>query len=166
MKRQLAVILAIALAIGLTACSTKSGQPGNSTTQGNSSGHSSTNSQSTNTGSSSSTAATGMYKDGTYDAKADPWDYGQEEAIVTVKDGKIADVTLKRLDKNGAEIDYTMFDGKTHDGKVYPNLKEDRFTMAKRMVEKQSPMVDTIAGATVSTKNWTIAAERALAKAK
>ncbi len=163
MKRILAVILAVALAIGLTACSTKSGQPGNSTAQGNTSGHSSTTSQST---SSSSMAATGTYKDGTYDAKADPWDYGQEEAIVTVKDGKIADVTLKRLDNNGAEIDYTMFDGKTHDGKVYPNLKEDRFTMAKRMVENQSPMVDTIAGATVSTKNWTIAAERALAKAK
>ena len=164
MKRILAVVLAVALAIGLTACSNKSTQPGTSTAPGNSTGHST--STSSNTGSTNSTTTTGMYKDGTYDAKADPWDYGQEEAIVTVKNGKIADVTLKRLDKNGAEIDYTMFDGKTHDGKVYPNLKEDRFTMAKRMVEKQSPMVDTIAGATVSTKNWTVAAERALAKAK
>ena len=28
-------------------------------------------------------------KDGTYEGTTDPWDYGQESATVTIKDGKI-----------------------------------------------------------------------------
>jgi major membrane immunogen (membrane-anchored lipoprotein) len=92
---------------------------------------------------------------------------GQEEALVTVKNGKISDVTLKRLNKDGkTEVDYSLFDGKVHNGKTYPNLKEFRVTMAKKMVEKQSTQVETIAGATTSTKNWMVAAQRALDQAK
>ena len=87
--------------------------------------------------------------------------------MVTVKNGKISGVSLKRLTKDGkAEVDYSLFDGKVHNGKQYPNLKEFKETMAKNMVEKQSAQVDTIASATTTTKNWTIAAQRALDKAK
>lgn len=113
------------------------------------------------------TALAGQYKDGTYSAKGDPWENGQEEALVTVKNGKISDVTLKRLTKDGKkEVDYSLFDGKVHNGKTYPNLSEFRVAMAKKMVEKQSTQVDTIAGATTTTKNWMVAAQRALDQAK
>ncbi|WP_054749827.1 FMN-binding protein [Ruminiclostridium josui] len=126
-----------------------------------------TTSPSATTATPSKSAQAGSYKDGTYSAKGDPWENGQEEAIVTVKDGKITDVSLKRLTKDGkSEVDYSLFDGKVHDGKQYPNLKEFKETMAKNMVEKQSAQVDTIAGATTTTKNWSIAAQKALDKAK
>lgn len=105
------------------------------------------------------------YKDGTYAAKADPWEYGQEEAIVKISNGKIVDVTLKRLDKSGNEVDYNDWKGQEMNGKMYPNLSQYRMDMAKRIIEKQSPDVETISGATVSTKNWTIAVKRALDQA-
>ncbi|HEX2927503.1 MAG TPA: FMN-binding protein, partial [Ruminiclostridium sp.] len=106
------------------------------------------------------------YKDGTYSAKGDPWSKGQEEAVVTIKNGKIADINLKRLDTKGTEVDYSLFNGQVHNGAKYPNLKDFKVTMAKNMISKQSAKVDTIAGATTTTKNWTIATQRALDKAK
>lgn len=124
-------------------------------------------SPSASTSTPSKSAMAGSYKDGTYSGKGDPWENGQEEARVTVKDGKITDVSLKRLTKDGkSEVDYSLFDGKVHNGKQYPNLKEFKVTMEKKMVEKQSAKVDTIASATTTTKNWTIAAQRALDQAK
>lgn len=105
------------------------------------------------------------YKDGNYDEKGDPWAQGQEEAILIIKDGKIINVTLMRLDKAGKEIDYTKFDGKEHDGKLYPNLKEFKETLAKKIIEIQSSQIDTIAGATVTTGNWKVAVQKAIEKA-
>lgn len=108
-----------------------------------------------------------QYKAGTYTAKGDKWQYGQEEAVVEVKDGKITSITLRRLDNEGKEVDYEKWKGeKDESGKVYPNLKQYRIDMAKKMMETQSPDVDTISGATVSTKNWKVAVERALDQAK
>ena len=106
------------------------------------------------------------YKDGTYTAKGEPWQFGQEEAVVTIKNGKISDINLKRLDKAGKELNYNEWTGETKNGKVYPNLKQYRVDMAKRMIDKQSYDVDTISGATVSSKNWKVAVQKALEEAK
>ncbi len=180
MKRFSVILLILALMLSFAACA-KPGTPGNTTTTpsvtvpsttlpspGLASPSMATPSMATASPSTALTSpsASATYKDGTYTAKADAWDYGQEDATVTVKNGKISDVKLRRLNKDGTEVDYKLFDGKTHDGKVYPNLKEFKDTMAKRMVDQQKANVDIIAGATVSTKNWTVAATRALDKAK
>ncbi len=185
MKKIFALVITLGLVLSMAACN-KAGTPGPSTTSPSPTLKTPTTtspttptstataspspgkaSQSTATATPSKSAQAGSYKDGTFSAKGDPWENGQEEAKVTVKNGKISDVSLKRLTKDGkAEVDYSLFDGKVHNGKQYPNLKEFKETMAKKMVEKQSAQVDTIASATLTTKNWTIAAQRALDKAK
>lgn len=106
-----------------------------------------------------------VYKDGTYTAEGDPWQYGKEDATVIIKGGKITDITLRRLDTNGKEVNYNDWTGQTKDNKTYPNLKQYRVDMAKRMIDAQSSEVDTISGATVSTNNWKLAVRRALEKA-
>jgi len=175
MKKISVIILIIAFALSMVACS-KTGSSGSSTmtssstspsiaTTSPSTSSSSSSSSSSAAASSSPSATATKYKDGSYDEKGDPWAQGQEEAILIIKDGKISSVTLMRLDKAGKEIDYSNFDGKVHDGKTYPNLKEFRETLAKKIIEIQSAQVDTISGATVSTGNWKVAAQRALEKA-
>ena len=182
MKKIFALVITLGLVLSMAACN-KANTPGPSTTSPSPTLKTPTTtsptspaqtspspgkaSQSTATATPSKSAQAGSYKDGTFSAKGDPWENGQEEAMVTVKSGKISDVSLKRLTKDGkAEVDYSLFDGKVHDGKQYPNLKEFKETMAKKKVEKQTAQVDTIASATTTTKNWTIAAQRALDKAK
>lgn len=106
------------------------------------------------------------YKNGVYEAIGDKWEYGNEKAVVTIEGDKITNIDLKRLDKNGNEVDYNMWTGQEIDGKVFPNLKEYRITMKDEMIEKQTYEVDSIAGATVTTDNWKIAVQRALEDAK
>ena len=103
------------------------------------------------------------YKDGTYDIKHKSTKPGYEEAVVTIKDGKIQNIELKRLDDNQAEINYNDWDG-TKNGQ--PDLKQYRLDLAKAMVDKQSPDVDSISGATQSSVGWKAAVSDALAKAK
>ncbi len=112
------------------------------------------------------TPTSGMYKDGTYTQKGDEWEHGNEDATVVIADGKMKEVTLRRLDKEGKEVDYEQWTGKEINGKVYPNLKKYREDLAKAMVDQQTYDVDTIAGATVSSDNWKLAAKRALQEAK
>ncbi|WP_432405409.1 FMN-binding protein [Wukongibacter sp. M2B1] len=107
----------------------------------------------------------GKYKDGTYEGKGDPWEYGSEDATVVIENEKIEEITLRRLDKEGNEVNYDDWTGQEVDGKTYPNLKQYREDMANEMIEKQSYEVDTISGATVSTNNWKIAVKRALEEA-
>lgn len=107
----------------------------------------------------------GEYKDGTYEGKGDPWEYGSEDATVVIENEKIEEITLRRLDKEGNEVNYDDWTGQEVDGKTYPNLKQYREDMANEMIEKQSYEVDTISGATVSTNNWKIAVKRALEEA-
>ncbi|MGL4774334.1 MAG: FMN-binding protein [Clostridium sp.] len=116
-------------------------------------------------GGDSDTSTTG-YKDGTYTAAADPWDFGSEDATVVIKDGKITEVTLRRLDKEGKEVNYDDWQGQTIDGKTYPNLKKDRIDMAQNIIKNQNTKVDTISGATTTTANWKVAVDRALEKSK
>ena len=105
----------------------------------------------------------GNYKDGVYGEKLKSSSPGYEEAIVTIKGGKIDSIELKRLDDNQVEVNYDDWDG-TKDG--FPNLKKYRIDLANAMVTKQSSDVDSISGATVSSNDWKAAVNAALAKAK
>ena len=188
MKKISAILLIIALTLSIAACSknepgksTATSSPSIATTSPSTASSSpSTASSSPSTASSSPSTATKSpsdssssqsesatkFKDGSYDEKGDPWAQGQEEVVINIKDGKINGVTLMRLDKAGKEIDYTKFDGKEHEGKKYPNLKEYKETIAKKIIEIQSAQIDTISGATVTTGNWKVAIQKALDKAK
>lgn len=110
--------------------------------------------------------ASSKYRDGTYTAKADPWQFGQEEATVMIKDDKILDISLRKLDKSGKEVNYDDWAGQIKDGMIYPNMKQYRINMAKDMIKRQTYDVDTISGATTSSNNWRIAVQTALDEAK
>ncbi len=165
MKKLAALLMAVIMALGISACSRNKG----TTNQGNTNGTGTTGNGTTNgttgNGTSNGNNTTGKYKDGTYTGKGDTWEHGSEEAIVEIKGGKISSINLRRLDKEGKEVDYEAWQGQEVNGKTYPNLKKYRMDMANMMIEKQSANVDTISGATVSTLNWKIATERALEQA-
>ncbi|MFP4698016.1 MAG: FMN-binding protein [Eubacteriales bacterium] len=101
------------------------------------------------------------YVDGTYTAEGDPWDHGNEDASVVIEDGKITDITLRRLDTDGNDVteNYT---GQEEDGKQYPDLMQAREDMIDDMLDEQTYNVDTIAGATITADNWKLAVQRAL----
>lgn len=107
------------------------------------------------------------YKDGVYTAFGNKWAYGKEGAKITIKNGKIVNVYLSRIDTTGKEVNYNDWVGqKEANGSIKPNLKKFRLDMAKRIISKQSYQVDTISTATVSTTGWKLATQRALEKAK
>ena len=87
---------------------------------------------------------------------------GYEEAIVTIKNSKIVNIDLKRLDDKQKEVNYNDWDGT----KDYPNLKKYRMDLAKEMLAKKSPNVEVITGATQSSNGWKAAVSAALAKAQ
>lgn len=157
MKKILCIVLAGLFIISMTAC-----QPNN---QGDT-GASPSPEATVAPGATNAPDANVTYKDGTYDGAGDAWDYGMENATVVVDDSKIVSITLRRLDKDGKEVNYDLFAGQTTDGKVYPNLKQFRTDMAEQMIDRQTYDVDTISGATTSTKNWKLAVQRALEKAR
>lgn len=105
----------------------------------------------------------GTYKDGVYDEKLKSSNPGYEEAVVTIKGGKIDSIELIRLDDNQVEVNYDDWDG-TKNG--FPNLKKYRVDLANAMIAKQSSDVDSISGATASSNGWKAAVNAALAKAK
>jgi uncharacterized protein with FMN-binding domain len=105
----------------------------------------------------------GSYRDGVYDEKIKSPNPGYEEAVVTIKGGKIDSIDLKRLDDNQVEVNYDDWDG-TKNG--FPNLKKYRIDLANAMIAKQSSDVDSISGATLSSNGWKAAVDAALAKAK
>ncbi|NLM12161.1 MAG: FMN-binding protein [Epulopiscium sp.] len=104
-------------------------------------------------------------KDGEYTAQGEKREQGSEEATVKIDGGKITEITLRRLDAKGNEVNYDMWTGEERDGKTYPNLKEYRIEMANRMIEAQSYNVDSISGATQSCESWKLAVKRALEQA-
>ena len=136
MKKGLGIVLTSILVLSLVGCGAKTADTANTTGD----------------------AAT--YKDGTYDAKQKNEKTGYDQAIVTIKDGKIENVDLKRLDDTSQEVDYAFFDGVKA-----PNLKEYREELAKEIVEKQSSDVDIISGATLSSAGWKQSVADALTKA-
>ncbi len=108
------------------------------------------------------------YKDGTYTAQSEDSGYGYEKGIVTISNGKITNIELKRMKSDGSEVNYDEWVGQTNDeGEVIPNLKEYRITLANEIMEKQSTAeVDTIATATRSTRNWILIVNDCLEQAK
>lgn len=175
MKKLSASILAVALILTLAGCksntSSSSGAPssalsspaGSTLSSASSAGSAGSTSGAVSSSGSSATSGAVSYKDGTYDVKHKSLNPGYEEAVVTIKDGKIQNIELKRLDQNQKEIDYNKWDG-TNDG--YPNLKKYRVDLAKAMLDKQSTNVESISGATKSSVGWKTAVDQALAKAK
>jgi uncharacterized protein with FMN-binding domain len=146
MKKIQFIILSSALVFALAGCGAKS--------QSTSSDAASASTTATTTGS------VVVYKDGIYDSKTKNKKNGYDEAIVTIKEGKIQDIELKRLDDKSQEVNYDFFDGAQA-----PNLKKYRQDLSKAMLEKQSPNVDAISGATLSSTGWKQSAADALAKA-
>lgn len=139
MKKALGIVLTSVLVLALAGCGAKTADTATITT---------------------TTEGVATYKDGTYDAKMANEKTGYDQAVVTIKDGKIENVDLKRLDDESQEVDYAFFDGKKA-----PNLKEYKQDLAKAIIEKQSADVDTISGATLSTAGWKQAVSDALVKA-
>lgn len=101
------------------------------------------------------------YKDGSYDIMHKSTKPGYEEAVVTIQNGKMQTIDLKRLDDNKVEVNYDEWNGTGE----YPNLKQDRIDLANAMLSKQSANVDSISGATQSCKGWKAAVKDALKQA-
>ena len=113
-------------------------------------------------GGSSEPTGDGNYKDGTYIGQSEKREFGYEEAEVTVADGKIEDIVLKRMTPEGDEVDYDDWTGETDK----PNLKQFKEDVAEDMLEKQTYEVDTIATATETVTGWKEAVKNALEQAK
>jgi uncharacterized protein with FMN-binding domain len=155
MRKLSVLILSVVLILAITGCSAK-----------NNTSNSKINNTPSNTANkipSSSTGEPVTYKDGVYDVKQESTKTGYEQAVVTIKDSKIQSIELKRLDKKQKEVNYNEWDGKKWS---HPNLKQYRLDLAKTMLEKQSPDVDVIAGATESSNGWKAAVADALSKAQ
>lgn len=105
-------------------------------------------------------SSNGAYKDGTYKAEGDKWDFGSEDATVVIKDSKIEKITLRRIDTEGNEVDY-----KAYHEMGGPDLSIARNELSETILKKQTFEVDSLSGATISSGNWKIAVEKALEKA-
>lgn len=188
MKKVLSTVMALLIATGLSACGCGNGTDnntgagagtdkentagtetgngaitGNDNNAGNGATNNNTNNGTNNGNGTANTART--YKDGTYTGTGEKWEHGSEEAVVTIKGGKITNIDLRRLDKEGKEVDYANWTGQEVNGTTYPNLNQYRKDIAQTMIDRQSADADVITGATVSCQNWIIATQRALEKA-
>ena len=150
MKKGIVLILTLTLIFTFTACANNNQNQGTT--------------PNTNTGQDGTDK--GALKNGTYEGKGDKWEYGDESATVIVSEGKISQVTLRRLDTAGEEVNYDEWTGEKFEGQDRPNLKQFRQDLANAIIQKQSTAVDDITGATVSSKNWKIAVDRALEQAE
>lgn len=102
------------------------------------------------------------YKDGTYYGESEHREHGYEAAEVTIEDGKIANIVLKRMTADGEEVNYDEWTGEDN----RPNLKQIREDLAQDMVDKQTYEVDAIATATQSCEGWKDAVKSALEDAR
>lgn len=159
MKKILALALSVLLILSLSACGSKAPAEADKTPA--------TTTETTTTPETTTTDA-GQYKDGVYNLDGEKGDYGYNSVEVTVEGGKISKVNLKRMNPDGTEVNYDEWTGvKGADGSVKPNLKQFREDIASKIVEKQSADgIDTISGATDSTKTWLELVTKALESAK
>ncbi|MDF2520396.1 MAG: hypothetical protein K0R84_1024 [Clostridia bacterium] len=160
MKKAIAVILILALVFSFSACTNTNQTPEPTTPVPTPS----------NTGAETpapgTTTPATNWRDGTFEGKGDKWEYGDEDAVVVISGGKISNITLRRYTTEGQEVNYEEWTGAEVEGQKRPNLKQFREDLAQAIIEKQSTTVDDIAGATVSSKNWKLAVERALEQAE
>lgn len=84
---------------------------------------------------------------------------------MTIRNGKITGITLRKLDRIGKEVNYDQWIGKNINGDIRPNLKEYRIYLVNKMSEKQTYDVEAVTGATISSENWKRAVHKALDKA-
>lgn len=155
MKRILALALSVLLILSLSACGGKETPVEDKT-------------PATTTEKADTAPAAGQYKDGVYKAEEEKGQYGYNAVEITVEGGKISKADLKRLNPDGTEINYDEWTGAAGaDGKVLPNLKQFREDISSKIIEQQSAEgIDTISGATQSTKAWTELTTKALETAK
>lgn len=106
------------------------------------------------------------YKNGTYIGKSQITSTGQEEAVVTIMNGKISDIILKVLDTSGKEIDYSKYIGKDINGIYYPNINYYRISFADSIIQKQSTNIPNITEIPEISTNWKAAVNSALTEAK
>jgi len=99
-----------------------------------------------------------IYNDGSYMGISQADEHGYAIAEITVKNDKINAVKLVEITEKGVERDYGTY--------PYPKAKEANEEMAKRFVGRQNANVDTVAGATSSSKKYIEAVSFALEKAK
>lgn len=157
MKKLVALVLSVLLVLSLSACgSKKAAEP------------SSSDKSSSNTTTETKSPEAGQFKDGVYKEDGEKGQYGYNAVEVTVEGGKISKVDLKRMNSDGTEVNYDEWTGvKGSDGSTKPNLKQFREDIASKIVEKQSTDgIDTISGATDSTKAWLELVNKALESAK
>lgn len=107
-----------------------------------------------------------QWNDGTYKGKGDRWLFGNENATIVISGGRIVGVTLRKFTPDEQEVNYDEWAGQEVQGKIRPNLKQYKESLAQDIISKQSADVNDIAGATVSSKNWRLAVKRALEQAK
>ncbi|WP_297522673.1 hypothetical protein [uncultured Clostridium sp.] len=106
------------------------------------------------------------YKDGTFIGKSQITKRGQEESIVTIKNGRISAITLKVLDISGKEINYTLYTGQTIDNTFYPNINKYRIDFANSILNKQSTNIPDIKEIPEISSNWKISINNALSESK
>lgn len=157
------IVMFMLISLSVTSGIILSGCKAKNNTQNNTPTNISTPTNSPDQISGSNTGQNGAYKDGVYDIQHKSTKPGYEEAVVTIKNGKIDSIDLKRLDDNKVEVNYNDWDG-TKGGR--PNLKQARIDLATAMINKQSPNVDAISGATQSSNGWIAAVTDALAQAQ
>ncbi|WP_434642637.1 FMN-binding protein [Thermoanaerobacterium thermosaccharolyticum] len=128
-------------------------------------GSNGSNASSTSTNSS----ASGAYKDGTYKAEQAAFDdHGYKGQIeITVKDGKITNVLYNEVDKDGKfKRDDENYASKMK-AKTNTTPKEADEKLQQELIDSQdTSKVDTVAGATETSKTFKELADQALKDAK
>ncbi|WP_026486145.1 FMN-binding protein [Caldanaerobius polysaccharolyticus] len=117
----------------------------------------------------STKSASGTYKDGTYKAEQSAFDsHGWKGQIeITVKGGKITNVVYNEVDKNGnlKRNDQQYAEKMKAKNNITPKEVDEK--LQQQLVDKQDPSkVDTVTGATESSKTFKELATEALNNAK
>lgn len=116
-----------------------------------------------------SKTASGAFKDGTYKAEQPSFDsYGWKGQIeITINDGKISNVVYNEVDKNGKfkRDDKQYADKMKAEKNVTPKEADEK--LQQSLIDKQdTSKVDTVAGATETSKTFKELADQALKDAK
>lgn len=117
----------------------------------------------------SSKSASGTYKDGTYKAEQSAFDsHGWKGQIeITVKDGKITNVVYNEVNKEGTlkRNDQQYAEKMKAKSNITPKEADEK--LQQDLIDKQDPAkVDTVTGATETSKTFKELATEALKKAK
>lgn len=160
MKKKLVAVLLAAMLV-LTACGKKDAA------------NTKSNAEKTNGNKTEQTAPAAELKDGTYTGVSEKDDHGGSiEVTVEVKEGKIANVTMKNMNADGTEKgeEYGKVDGEIKDQAMYDKAQQSLEGTAKypeQLVEKGSvDSLEAVSGATNSLESFKDAANKALEQAK